>query len=195
MKADIWSIIVAISAAVQTIVVVIALLYAIAQLRESARARTTEAMKQVFEALSSPEARYERKLVYQSMGANLNEMPDKQLQPLWNVAISFNNVGLLIKRGFLPAEVVYGIYGDAAVRCWKVLKPLIEYERKRRGEQDTSPYYLKYFDELANNSEKYFKKHYPNYLRLTYGKSGDNADEKSMTQEKTARRDLCGGAR
>jgi len=168
MSTDIWNIITAISTAVQAIAVVIAILYAIAQLRESARARATEAMKQVFGVLSSPEARNERKLVYHSAGTDFGKVPDEQLQHLWNVAISFNNVGLLIKRGFIPSEVVYDIYGDAAVRCWKVLEPLLEQTRIQRGERDPLPYYLKYFEELACDSERFLRRHYPNYLRQTY---------------------------
>jgi uncharacterized protein YggT (Ycf19 family) len=179
MSADLWSIVAAVSAAVQTIVIIIALLFAIAQLRESARARSTEAMRQIFEALARPEARLERKLVYQSPGVNFDAMPDEELQHLWNVAISFNHVGLLVKRGYLPAEVVYDIYGDAAVRSWRVLKSLVEQERKRRGDQDDSPYYLKYFEELANSSEEYLKKHYPNYLLLTYRSSDSDAGDES----------------
>jgi hypothetical protein len=168
MSIDIWGMISAISAAVQTVVVIGALFYAVAQLRESVRARATEAMRQVFEVLSNPEARYKRKLVYQSADISLAEISDERLQLLWDVALSFNNVGLLIQRRFLPAEVVYDIYGDAAVRCWRVLEPLVEEERQRRGERDTPPYYLKYFEKLASDSEEYLKNHYPNYLRLVY---------------------------
>ena len=47
-------------------------------------------------------------------------------------------------------------------------KLLVEEERQRRGERDTPPYYLKYFEKLANDSEEYLKNHYPNYLRLVY---------------------------
>lgn len=193
MSFDIWSAISAISAALQTILVIIALLYAIAQLREAARARATEAIRQVFEVLASPKARHERKLVYQSAGSDFSEMPDEQLQPLWNVAISLNNVGLLIARGFLPAEVVYGIYGDTAVRCWQVLEPLLRQERERRGERDTSPYYLKYFEEIANNSKEYLEKHYPNYLRLTYGVGADNT-ENTQTDSTNEQQPLQGDA-
>jgi len=169
MSPDLWNIITAISAAIQAGVIIVALIFAIAQLREAGRARATEAMRQVFETLSSPEARRDRRLVYHSAGMKLDTIPDEQLQRLWGVALSFNNVGLLISRGYLPSEVVYDIYGDAAVRCYDVLKPLINQERERRGELDSSPYYLKYFEELARNSEEYLRKHYPNYRRTTYG--------------------------
>jgi len=136
-------------------------------------------MRQVFEALARPGARLERRFVYQSAGANFDTMSDEELQRLWNVAMSFNHVGLLIKRGYLRAEVVYDIYGEAAVKCWRVLKPLVEQERKRCGEQGPPPYYLEYFGELANNSEEYLKKHYPNFLLLTYTSSHSSAGGES----------------
>lgn len=153
---------------VQTTVLIGALWFAVIQVRESVRARATEAMRQVFEILSSPKSRNDRRFVYESVDANFDTMTKEQLQCLWDVAIAFNNVGLLLHRRYLPAETVYDIYGDAAVRCWNVLKPLLEQERQRRGEYDTNPYYLRYFEEFAHNSEVFIQKRYPRYQRLTY---------------------------
>jgi hypothetical protein len=50
------------------------------------------------------------------------------------VASTYDAVGRLLERNFLPYEFVYEGAHDAIVKCWEAIHPLLEQYKKERGD-------------------------------------------------------------
>lgn len=168
-----------VSQVIQTLLVAVALLFALYQVQEVARARSSEGMKWASDYLRAVKLRDARRLVYGNKGSDFSKLPKDVQDQVMEVAISFDLVGSFVFRGYLDAEAVYDSYGDMARRCWKILRPFIVEKRVSRGEamNSSKPHYLRYFQLLAENSEAYLEQHYPDYAPVDYKSSKSSSSE------------------
>lgn len=75
--------------------------------------------------------------------AALTPADHDKLRPLMSY---FNEVGLLVANGAIPAKLVASIMGGSVAASWKVLAPHIYARRVQRGDD---PNYYAYYEHLA----------------------------------------------
>lgn len=115
----------AIASVVQTAVVLTAAFVALRQLRESANARTTSGLLEVFKMLHSPEATSDRRIMFdpKSPSADRIRATRRSLELLeW--------ISLLARRNLLPKEVLLDMYSDMYISVWQRARPLVVDVRK-----------------------------------------------------------------
>jgi hypothetical protein len=72
-------------------------------------------------------------------------LPDDVAVAAFQVSQYLDNLGVLVARGLLSAELAAGFLGDSILRMWRMLAPFIVRERELR----TPPHYQHYFEHLA----------------------------------------------
>jgi hypothetical protein len=128
----------------------LALYFAAAQLATRRRAHLLEIYSMTFEMLDTPEMREARKYVYKMAKEEVprRAFVDEHWQDLdkhaqdpnfetWRrhrdmaekVGRSFDQLGLLVREGRIPVDVVARFYASPAIRCWYGLAPYIASER------------------------------------------------------------------
>jgi hypothetical protein len=148
-----WEAISAISTFVATIVIVVTGIFAILQLREMRHSRRLELFIELFDYLSSPEARQNRKFVYTSLPTDPSQLTDQHFFKIDEVLSSLDRVWILIEQKQLEAKFIIDSYGEMFLRLWTILYPIVLYERKRRGQ-----YYRMRAEALVEATRKRFRK-------------------------------------
>lgn len=135
--------------------------------RASRSARSIAVVKEIYDTLTHPQAREDRKFVYgyrdwkKDDFERLCDTDNEKYQRLLSVAVAFSNVGLFVEEGYISDKVVNSIFGLAIINCGKVLEELVRYEREQRKESfsdNAKHYYLKHFDSLVKEAKIYVKK-------------------------------------
>lgn len=126
----------------------IALFFAAAQLATRRRAHLLEIYRAVFEMLDASQMRDARKYVYSIEDSMRKVFENEHWQDLakyktdpnyaeWKkhremaemVARSFDQLGLLVREGRVPVDIIARFYASPILRCWYKLTPYIESER------------------------------------------------------------------
>lgn len=128
----------------------ITLFFAAWQLAIRRRAHLLEVYRHAFDLLDSPEIRTARRFVYK-MDRNVYEAEhwldldkfEKEAEhDKWNhhlemaelVARAFDRLGLLIREGRVPVNILARFYASPALRCWYQLAPYLNAARTRRNQ-------------------------------------------------------------
>lgn len=121
------------------LLVFIAVSAGLVAMRQLRIAATTD----LFNRLSLPEAREQRRWVYHhceelSDAGKASEWEKKPevLDRLESVCTSFDWVGLSVQKGFLKEKDVIDLYGDSIIRLWVALRPWITHYRTTTGSSD-----------------------------------------------------------
>ena len=128
----------------------IALPFAAGQLSAGKRAHLLDVYKQTFEMLDRPEIRTARRYVYHELKPDTHKREfwlgegaeAKHLKPEHKehremvelIARSFDQLGLLIREGRVPVNILARFYASPALRCWCKLTPYIEACRSKRNQ-------------------------------------------------------------
>ena len=123
----------------------LALFFAVYQLALRRRAHLLELYRQAFAIMDAADVREARHFVYK-LDAQAHEkehwldLDNHRIDPnhpVWRenhgraerVARSFDQIGLLVREGLLPVNIVARFYASPALRCWHRLSPYINADR------------------------------------------------------------------
>jgi hypothetical protein len=125
------------------------LIFAAQQLGIRRRAHILELYRQAFTMIDSPDVRAARQFVYKvdrdaferEHWVDIDSHCGKDGYADWQenraraerVARSFDQLGLLVREGLLPINVVARFYASPCLRCWYRLSPYINADRSSRG--------------------------------------------------------------
>jgi hypothetical protein len=79
-----------------------------------------------------------------------SDIPKEARTAAVTISHFFDNVGLLVAHGLVPADPLISFFGAGAIQLWQTLEPYIECERRTRG----SDYYQAYFESFAELAAK-----------------------------------------
>jgi len=166
-----WETVTAISTLAATVIILSTAVFAIMQLNEMKRSRRLELFMQLFDDLSSPKARENRRFIYTRLPKDPLQLTSEHFLKIDEVLSGLDRAWILIEQDQVEAQFVFETYGEIFLRLWKVLRPIVLYERKRRGE-----YYRKRSEALVKLTQKYFtQKGYPvDYAVYDYSSEGDH---------------------
>ena len=139
---------------IESLAVIIALIYAWGQVKEARRASNLGAIWEIFDMLSSEEMNNARKVVYKSrnqysllqQGKGLDDIPHESRHNANKVANTFDRVGYLVKKGLIPEDLLLDNHKYIIARSWIALEPYVYHTREIRG-QDS---FLEYFQYISD---------------------------------------------
>jgi hypothetical protein len=148
--ADLSQVVGAAAAVIQAVVVVIAAIYALGQVRESKKSRSADIALHLFERLHNRSASERRRTLYQEIPAAYPTLTYEQDRIVQDVISDFYMVGYLVEEKLLDFELVAGLYYGSVIRTWQVTEQYIMHERSRRGTA-----YAHYFESLYRRCREY----------------------------------------
>ena len=147
-----WEALSAISAFIQTIIIIITVIFAVIQIKQSNKSHKLEISIRLFDELSTPISRKNRAFLYSLKDIDTSLLKTEEFLIIDEVLSSFDRVWILIENDQLDAKFVYETYGEIFIKIWDVVEPIVIYERTRRG-----IYYRQRTEELVKYVRKYFK--------------------------------------
>ncbi|KYC43250.1 hypothetical protein WA1_14250 [Scytonema hofmannii PCC 7110] len=147
-----WEAISAISSLIQTVVIIITVIFAVLQVRQTNRSHKLDVSIRLFDELSSPNSRKNRTFIYSLKGREPSQLTTEDFLIIDEVLSSLDRVWILIQNGQVDNEFVYDIYGEMFLKLWGVLHPTVIHERGRRGN-----YYRQRTESLVKSVKKHFK--------------------------------------
>ncbi len=162
---NVWEVITAISAAVQAIAVVVAIIYAGRELRSAANDRHLDVIFKLYEAFNAPQARAARYHIFNDLPSKPGSLSREDYvvaRDTWNL---MDQIGIVAHHNLASRELILELYSLQVVRLWNRLEPHILYYRAQRGN------FAVYFEELAKLSREYRKKRFgENEAKIYRGK-------------------------
>jgi hypothetical protein len=145
-----WSAVSAVSAAVATVLVVVAAFYARRQLAEARLARHLTLLlhfQDSYQTLASRQFR--RRLLSGEFGSPENFDADKlgmaDFHQFWQLADQLEFLGLLVHRNLIDFDIVLATFHRSPPMIWTAIAPYVKRRRKV-----ASPLELRWFENLVN---------------------------------------------
>lgn len=151
MTAESWSTIAALAACVQTIIVAIAAIYVLRQVKEAGRARRLSAAIPLFQHMDSDIARQTRYKLFNELPDDLTALTVEQERVVDRVVVDYDYLAKLVSSGVLEFAIVASLYSRTFERCWRRTEPWVLRERKLRSGEP----YLKDFEAVARRCMDY----------------------------------------
>src|SRR5438552_812894 len=127
MSADSWTIVSSISTAVAAVLVAIAALVAIYQLREMKTARKMDALMRAFDEASNTETSQARRQVLASYQLPApGEVPDDLYDMMRTAWLAYDKIGIMVAHKMIPKPLIMEAYFESIISTWQKLKPYIE---------------------------------------------------------------------
>lgn len=139
----------ALATVVQALVVLIALPFALFQLREATRSRELTATTQLLTEIGSPKIREARRYVLFDLQPDfdVSMLTNEQLDMVSSIAVAYDRVGFMIFENLLPRRALFEFHGDDIGLVWDKIQPLVRYYREEAKPKRC--HYCKHFQELV----------------------------------------------
>ncbi|MEP6486410.1 hypothetical protein NDI43_15770 [Microcoleus vaginatus GB2-A3] len=147
-----WEAISAISALVQTIVILVTFGFAILQIRQTNQSHKLDVSIRLFDEFSSPTSRKNRAFIYSLKSKDPTQLTTEELLIVDEVLSSLDRAWILIENKQIGSKFIYETYGEIFLKIWVVTQPIVMQERKRRGN-----YYRQRTESLIKSVRRYFK--------------------------------------
>jgi hypothetical protein len=135
-------------AAVASISVVVGVVIALAELRTARRARTEQTVMAVYGRMGEPEFISLLRRVYAWQFKDYESFRERATTDdwtaLWSVGVYFEGLGLMVKRGTAPLDLVDDLVSSDILVAWPKFEPIIGGYRKAMA----SPQTLEWFEFL-----------------------------------------------
>lgn len=142
-----------ITSCMQTIIMTLATIYALKQLKESETTRRSQIGFYFVSRLNDATARKRRYEVYGRIcRKKITKLSKKDEEILGLVANEFHSLGYMVNCELVDKDLVLGLYYGTVARLWKAMVPWITIQREKRGTK-----YAEYFEYLAILSEEYIE--------------------------------------
>ena len=127
-----------------------------ARMREAfSKSAYAAAFKTASEILQSAQARDARRIVITGiLNPNFEDWTTPQRNAAETACHTYDQVGILVRYGLLPAEYIADGLGDSLRKCWSACKPMVLPYRDQRGSMG----FWDDFEFLALESTKFHKK-------------------------------------
>jgi Domain of unknown function (DUF4760) len=146
---DVWSAVGALSAAMGTLIVAVAAVYAYLQVREAKLARNVETMLTAYQQYQTQELKDIRRRLYDHDLGDLSQLRgSSEQQALDDLLGLMELLAILIERKILDFDLVAVTYPHSIVRVWEEARP---YVVKRR---QMSPHYGVHLERLVRRFPK-----------------------------------------
>jgi hypothetical protein len=173
---QIWSSIAAVIASITTVVGILAIFLTLRatknQLSEMTKSRALSAFFEAYKLFDIEDDGELFKFVYELKGTP-GQLSEVEQQKLEKCLRHVNIVAYLAKEGFFPLENLLHLYFTRIIKVWQKTKPFIDFERNRRND----PTWLFSVEWLAEQSEMYRIKHYPELNLVIYPNSTRKSKE------------------
>ena len=124
------------------------------QVREMRHATNATAFKSAYDILQADDVRDARRIVLTSLADKaVGSWSDKETKAAEKVCASYDGVGIMVRHGMIPIEVVADGWGDSLRRTWRILSPLV---MRYRAERNSFEFWND-FEWLASQTQKYRK--------------------------------------
>lgn len=151
-----WETLASIATSLGFVVVTVATIVALRQLRESARARRLEAILKVYEMMGSESARAARRSIYVGLDSAPNEVSATEREAIEQVSVMFDMIGNIVEMGLVSRTELFETHCEVIIRCWRKLQPYIEWHRLVLGGRHAAS-----FERLAGLAEEYYSNNFP----------------------------------
>lgn len=175
-----WTAISGIAAIVQAIVVIIALVYAILQLKEASKARSLSVFLPLFEELNSPESVAQRKKLYTQIGSDPALYTDEQEELINNIVNQLDFLGFLTQNKLINFKLAAPLYYGTVIRCWEKSSAYVLHQRELRKTK-----FAYYFEFLYVKCKRYARIYKPDEQILTYQKQKISKDSLKKRRNST----------
>jgi hypothetical protein len=104
------------------------------------RAHMVDVYRNVFEIMDKPTIREARRFLYKYKDADRERVradldrDEPMKAKVEELVRAFDQLGLLVREGQVPVDVVARFYASPAMRCWFILIPYVLAEREYRGQ-------------------------------------------------------------
>jgi hypothetical protein len=146
-------------AAIQTVVVILATIFAVSQLRENTRSRQLDAVGRILEYVSSEDIRSARKKFGKiQFPSDHSQLDEEQIEIIETVLRSWGRLALFINLSLLTQrekDVLLMSYSWPAVSNWQKVRRYIEFRREQSGR----PELWSDVEELARRAAIWRKEH------------------------------------
>ena len=166
-----WTAISGITALVQAVVVIIALVYGALQLRESAKSRSLSIFLPLYEELNSPKSVALRKKLYTETGGDPTLYTDEQEELINNIVNQLDFLGFLTQNKLIDFKLVAPLYYGTVIRCWEKASPYVLHQRDLRKTR-----FAYYFEFLYLKCKRYVRVHKSDEQILMYEKQKTSKD-------------------
>jgi hypothetical protein len=157
-----WAAVVgAAAAAVQGIAVVIALIYAFRQIRESTHSRRATIALYLLDRLSDQDRMLRRRRLYRKIARRIEQPSEKDERLLSQISNEYEAIGFIVSQGLVDEGLVLALHYGSVTRAWNVMKPWIVTQRKNRG-----TVYARFFENLKDRAEAYISRNHLTYPNL-----------------------------
>jgi len=136
MSESSWAAMSAISAAVSTVVITFTAVFVWRQLREMTKATMSQSFLGVLELLQSDKAREARSVIFAPAKGPSNQWRGTDLAAAERTSHLYNSVGVMVRCGFLPKDLVIRRWHNSLTKSWTILAPLVASYREQRHAPD-----------------------------------------------------------
>jgi hypothetical protein len=163
---EIWSAIGAISSAISTLVILVAAVIAMKQLREAAQARHVGALSKVFEDFHSEEARQDKRFIYDNSFDDYSKCSPEIRYRVDRVIELHQRTAFLATLSLIPSDLILEMYSGTYAALWQKLELYVLGKRTETGLTN----YGASFEVLAKKAVEYRKKRFGERgVRYTFG--------------------------
>ncbi len=127
-----WTAVGAIATAVQTLAVIVALIYAVRQVKEANKARTISVFLPVYEQINSPESVANRKSLYNDLPHDVKLYSEGHNTLANTIVNQFDFLGYLSANHLADKYLILPLYYGTIIRCWEACLPYITHQRELR---------------------------------------------------------------
>lgn len=150
-----WGTLANIATVIEAIIVLVAAIYAAAQLQEARRSRNLTATMQMIDLLGNDLFKDSLSKI-RHLPSNPNKLTADEWKIITQVCYPINRVGAIIYQKMIDPTIVLELYAETISSSWRKLQPYIYYRRTQ-----THPRWCLNFERIANITEKF----QDNYLK------------------------------
>ena len=142
-----WADIASIAQTAECIFILIGLIYAASQLRESGQSRKLQSLREILNEIGTDDIRDARNWILSNIPPN-KELTKKRLtkeneKKVHDLSVAYDRVGLMLKLGLIPEKEFFEFQGNDIEELWNRLKTTIYKSRSVR------PQHCKNFEYMA----------------------------------------------
>jgi hypothetical protein len=161
MSPEQWQILSSVASVITTILFVAGLFLALYELRESRKARQLQAVERMLTELGDLDLRKARWHLSRVLTPpyDPSHLDKDTVDAIEIVFASFDKVGLLVKYGFLPKDIILDMYAESIFRAWSRTQLYLDYMARQRRQEN----YMPFFRYLAKEAETFLRRNRPRY--------------------------------
>jgi len=144
-----------ISTLVQAIVVIIAAVYALIQIREARSARRATVALHLFDQLNLEAAITRRRRLYAKFARRMSRLSPSEDREIGRIANEFTQLGFLVREGLVDERLAITLYYGAILRCGEILMPWVRQQRRAREDE----FYADDFEDLYLRTLEFKRKY------------------------------------